>query len=183
MNKVEIENNKRLERLYIESHNWLISVAFNLCKDKEVADELVQELYLYFGEKKNPALWWGNSPGSFNLMYAHSFIRSRFFNKTKVDKRRATLSDDYDEVDIEYNMDYDEKLENTYDNVVEELKRLEQTKLWAPSKLAQMYFFSDKTLEQLSKDIGISKSTTFLHCKKIKKHLKETLENPFTPED
>jgi DNA-directed RNA polymerase specialized sigma subunit len=86
-------------------------------------------------------------------------------------------------VDIEYNMDYDEKLENTYDNVVEELKRLEQTKLWAPSKLAQMYFFSDKTLEGLSKDIGISKSTTFLHVKKIKKHIKETLQNPFTPED
>ncbi len=180
MNKVQSENTKRLDTLYKQSHNWLIAVSFNLCKDKETSDELVQELYLYLAEKCNPALWYLNS---FNLMYCHSFIRSRFFNKTKVDKRRATLSDDYDEVDIEYNMDYDEKLENTYDNVVEELKRLEQTKLWAPSKLAQMYFFSDKTLEGLSKDIGISKSTTFLHVKKIKKHIKETLQNPFTPED
>jgi DNA-directed RNA polymerase specialized sigma24 family protein len=180
VNKVQSENTKRLDTLYKQSHNWLIAVSFNLCKDKETSDELVQELYLYLAEKCNPALWYLNS---FNLMYCHSFIRSRFFNKTKVDKRRATLSDDYDEVDIEYNMDYDEKLENTYDNVVEELKRLEQTKLWAPSKLAQMYFFSDKTLEGLSKDIGISKSTTFLHVKKIKKHIKETLQNPFTPED
>lgn len=180
MNKVQSENTKRLDTLYKQSHNWLIAVSFNLCKDKETSEELVQELYLYLAEKCNPAIWYLNS---FNLMYCHSFIRSRFFNKTKVDKRRATLSDDYDEVDIEYNMDYDEKLENTYDNVVEELKRLEQTKLWAPSKLAQMYFFSDKTLEGLSKDIGISKSTTFLHVKKIKKHIKETLQNPFTPED
>lgn len=180
MNKVQSENTKRLDTLYKQSHNWLIAVAFNLCKDRETSEELVQELYLYLAEKCNPSLWYLTS---FNLMYCHSFIRSRFFNKTKVDKRRTGLSDDYDEVDIEYDLDRDEKIDNVYDSMVEELKRLEQTKLWAPSKLAQMYFFSDKTLEQLSKDIGISKSTTFLHVKKIKKHLRAELNNPFKPED
>lgn len=176
MNKVQIENTKRLDILYRQSHNWLSAVAFNLCKDKEVSEELVQELYLYLAEKCNPALWYLNS---FNLMYCHSFIRSRFFNKTKSDKRRTSLDDDYDEIEIEYDIDRDERIDDTHDKVVEELKRLEQTKLWAPSKLAQMYFFSDHTLEGLSQEIGISKSTTFLHVKKIKKHLKETIPNPF----
>ena len=60
MNKVQLENNKRLETLYKQSHNWLIAVAYNLCKDKEVADELVGELYLYFAEKCNPSLWYLN---------------------------------------------------------------------------------------------------------------------------
>lgn len=183
MNKIEIENNRRLDTLFRESHNWLISVAFNLCKDKEVADELIQELYLYLAEKKNPSLWFGDSPGSFNLMYCHSFIRSRFFNKTKVDKRRADLDDDYDTIEEEYDVDKDERLETAYEDMVEELKRLEKTKLWAPSKLAQMYFFSDKTLEGLSNDVGISKSTTFLHVKKIKKHIRATIPNPFKKED
>ena len=176
MSKVSEENTKRLDTLYRQSHNWLTAVAFNLCKDKEVAEELVQELYLYLAEKSNPALWYLNS---FNLMYCHSFIRSRFFNKTKSDKRKTNLAEDYDEVEIEYDIDRDERIDNTYDKVVNELKRLEQTRMWAPSKLAQMYFFSDKTLEGLSTDIGISKSTTFLHVKKIKRHLKENIKNPF----
>jgi hypothetical protein len=46
-----------------------------------------------------------------------------------------------------------------------------------------MYFFSDKTLEGLSNDVGISKSTTFLHVKKIKKHIRATIPNPFKKED
>lgn len=180
MNKVQIENNKRLEILYKQSHNWLVAVAFNLSKDKEVAEELVQECYLYLAEKCNPSLWYLNS---FNLLYLNSFIRSRFFNKVKVDKRRADLSDDYDVVEEEYNAEKDERLENAYDDMVEELKRLEKTKLWAPSKLAQMYFFSEDTLESVSDKIGISKSTTFLHVKKIKKHIRENIQNPFKPED
>jgi DNA-directed RNA polymerase specialized sigma24 family protein len=176
VNKVQSENTKRLDTLYRQSHSWLSAVAFNLCKDKEVAEELIQELYLYLAEKCNPSLWYLNS---FNLMYCHAFIRSRFFNKTKTDKRRADLDDDYDTIEEEYDTDSDIKLEEAYDNIIEELKRLERTKMWAPSKLAQMYFFSDKTLEGLSTEIGISKSTTFLHVKKIKKHLRETIDNPF----
>ena len=44
VNKVQLENNRRLDTLYRESHNWLCAVAFNFCKDKEVADELVGTL-------------------------------------------------------------------------------------------------------------------------------------------
>ena len=82
VNKVQLENNRRLDTLYRESHNWLCAVAFNFCKDKEVADELVGTLYLYLAEKCNPSLWYLNS---FNLMYAHSFLKSRFLNKIKAD--------------------------------------------------------------------------------------------------
>ena len=47
-----------------------------------------------------------------------------------------------------------------------------------------MYQFSDKTMEELSKDIGISKSTTFMSVKKIKLHLQNVINKPNkTPED
>jgi predicted DNA binding protein len=43
-----------------------------------------------------------------------------------------------------------------------------------------MYAFDkEMTYEKLSEEIGISKSTAYLNCKKIKKHLKETIPNPF----
>jgi hypothetical protein len=57
---------------------------------------------------------------------------------------------------------------------------MERTKLWPASKLAQLYFFDDKmTLEKLSSEIKICKSTSFTQIKRAKKHLRETIENPF----
>ena len=177
MNKIQTENNKRLDILYRKSHNWLIAVAFNLCKDKEVADELVGELYLYLAEKCNPAIWYLDS---FNLMYAHAFISSRFYNKIKAGKRNVELSDTYDEVEEEYNVEGDEKIDNIYNEVVDELKRLERTRLWAPSKIYQMYAFDkEMTFEKLAAELKLSKSTVYLNCKKVKKHLKDNLNNPF----
>jgi DNA-directed RNA polymerase specialized sigma24 family protein len=177
VNKTQNENNKRLDTLYRKSHNWLSAVAFNLAKDKEVADELVGELYLYLAEKCNPAIWYLDS---FNLMYCHAFISSRFYNRIKAAKRNTQLSDTYDEVENEYDVDGDERMETTYNQIVDELKRLERTRLWAPSKIYQMYAFDgEMTFEKLASELKLSKSTVYLNCKKVKKHLKDNIQNPF----
>jgi DNA-directed RNA polymerase specialized sigma24 family protein len=177
VNKIQSENNKRLDVLFRNSHGWLSAVAFNLSKDKEVADELVGELYLYLAEKCNPALWYLNS---FNLMYCHAFLNSRFLNRIKAAKRNVQLSDSYDEVEAEYDVDADAKVEDVYNKMVDELKRLERTRLWAPSKIYQMYAFDkEMTFEKLAAELKLSKSTVYLNCKKIKKHLKDNLDNPF----
>ncbi len=177
MNKIQSENNKRLDVLFRNSHGWLSAVAFNLSKDKEVADELVGELYLYLAEKCNPALWYLNS---FNLMYCHAFLNSRFLNRIKAAKRNVPLSDTYDEVENEYDVDGDAKVEDVYNKMVDELKRLERTRLWAPSKIYQLYAFDkEMTFEKLASELKLSKSTVYLNCKKIKKHLKDNLDNPF----
>jgi DNA-directed RNA polymerase specialized sigma24 family protein len=177
VNKIQTENNKRLDVLFRKSHGWLSAVAYNLSKDKEIADELVGELYLYLAEKCNPALWYLDS---FNLMYAHAFLNSRFLNRIKAAKKNVPLSDSYDEVESEYDVDADEKIEDVYNKMVDELKRLERTRLWAPSKIYQMYAFDkEMTFEKLASELKLSKSTVYLNCKKIKKHLKDTLDNPF----
>ena len=177
MNKIQSENNKRLDVLFRKSHGWLSAVSFNLSKDKEVADELVGELYLYLAEKCNPALWYLDS---FNLMYCHAFLNSRFLNRIKAAKRNVPLSDSYDDVENEYDVDADERVEDVYNQMVDELKRLERTRLWAPSKIYQMYAFDkEMTFEKLASELKLSKSTVYLNCKKIKKHLKDNLDNPF----
>jgi DNA-directed RNA polymerase specialized sigma24 family protein len=177
VNKIQTENNKRLDVLFRKSHGWLSAVAYNLSKDKEIADELVGELYLYLAEKCNPSLWYLDS---FNLMYAHAFLSSRFLNRIKADKRNVPISDTYDEVENEYDVDTDVKLEDVYNKMVDELKRLERTRLWAPSKIYQMYAFDkEMTFEKLASELKLSKSTVYLNCKKIKKHLKDNLDNPF----
>ena len=63
------------------------------------------------------------------------------------------------------------------DIAINELKQLEKTKMWPQSKIFQLYWMSDKTLDEVADDIGISKSTTFLAVRKIKKYLNCLLEN------
>lgn len=173
------ENNLRLETLFTQSDGWLKAVAFNLCKNKDTAEELVSELYLYLAEKCNPALWYLNS---FNLMYCHSFLKSRFLNRIKVAGRNTELSPDWDDTDTDYDTESDERIEEAYNSIIDELKRLERTKMWTSSKLYQIYAFDgEMTYEKMSEEIGICKSTAYLHCKKIKKHLKDTQQNPFKP--
>ena len=174
------ENNRRLANLYSESHNWLLAATYNITKNKETAEDLVSELYCYLGEKVRPNLWWGQS---FNVMYCYAFVKSRFFNKVKRDKKIQYQADNpvTNEPDSEYDVEYDAKLEKAYNDIVTELKDMEYTKQWASSKLAQLYFFNDDmTLEKLSTEIKISKSTAFLNVKKAKKHLRETIQNPFS---
>jgi DNA-directed RNA polymerase specialized sigma subunit len=85
--------------------------------------------------------------------------------------------------DEEYDIGYDESIEEAHKEVIDELKRLERTKMWAPAKIFQLYMMSDKTLDEVAGAIGISKSTTFLSVKKIRQHLKEQIQNPFGQEE
>lgn len=172
------ENRRRLDNLYKQSHGWLMAVGRNTTKDKEMAEELVSDLYLYLAERVNPSLWWGAD--SFNLMYCHSFIKTRHINKIKSNNRLTTISPYYDVIEEPYDVEFDSGLEAAYNGVIEELKNMERTKLWPASKLYQMYVFTEgMTLEKLSNEIHISKSTSFLNVKKAKKHLRETVKNPF----
>jgi hypothetical protein len=43
--------------------------------------------------------------------------------------------------------------------------------------------FSEDSLEEVSKKIGVSLSTTFMNVKKVKLKLRERLDNPFKEED
>jgi DNA-directed RNA polymerase specialized sigma subunit len=104
-------------------------------------------------------------------------------NKTKK-LNRTILSDDVHkhlekEEDVPYDIEWDESIEEAHNQVLSELKDLQKTKLWASSKIFELYWMSSDTLEETANRIGISKSTTFLAVKKIRKYLKEIIPNPF----
>ena len=84
-----------------------------------------------------------------------------------------------DEIDIPYDVDKDINIQKAFDDVMSELRHLESTKMWPASKIFQLYWMSDRTLDAVAKDIKISKSTTFLAVKKIRQHLKEVINNPY----
>jgi DNA-directed RNA polymerase specialized sigma24 family protein len=168
------DNSKRVEVLHRKHRTWLEKVAWNITKDKSEGDDLISELYMYLLEKGSDSIYYEDS---FNLMYCHSFIKTRWINRTKIKGRYQYK--DIEKEDEPYDLDEDLRIQRSYDELVSIMKELESTKMWSSAKLASMYFFSDLTLAALSKEIGISKGTSFLNVKKIKLYLREHLENPF----
>ena len=177
---IEQETTKRLDVLYRKHNNWLQACAYNKSKNKDVTQDLVQELYIYLAEKKNPKLFYLDS---FNLLYCHNFLSSRYINYIKRQNKSVHVNEWEDTADDIYNIDEDTQLELAYESVRAELEKLKSSNLWPAAKLYELYSYSDLTMEELSKKIGISKSTTFLSIKSIKEHLKELIDNPFENED
>lgn len=172
----EAETIQRLEVLYTKHGEWLMACSYNNTKDVQLAKDLVQELYLYLGEKRNPKLYYRDS---FNLLYCHNFLRSRYINWVKRESKNNYPAQFRERPDEVYDIDYDIKLETSYNQLKQELDNLKKTKMWSAAKLYELYSFSEVTMEELSKKIGISKSTTFLNIKKIKEYLREQIDNPF----
>jgi len=177
------ECNKRLETLYNKHHNWLGAVAFKVSKSQEYTDELVSDLYLYLSEKCNPNLWYNDS---FNLQYCRQYIISRFINKKKragkLINKSNFIEDGWDLQDVEYDIERDMKIDKAHDEVKDELDMMKRRKGFSSAMIYEHYWFTNRTLDEVSKDIGISKSTVFLAVKKVKKHLKNNIQNPFKNE-
>ena len=171
------ECEKRLDTLYRESHTWLLQVSYNICKNREESEDLTMELYEYLIKKQNPKIFYLKS---YNLMYCMAFLKHRWINKTKKLNRITYVSDfQTNEPDEVYDVDRDIAIMQAHEAVQSEIKRLKKTKGFAPAMLYEMYWGSDDTLQELADKIGISKSTCFIHIKKIRQHLQKTIKNPF----
>lgn len=172
------ECERRLINLHAESHRWLLNSANKITKNREESEDLVQELYIYLHEKCNPKLFWGDT--SYNLFYASKFLHSRFINKTKKLNRTTLVEDIWDtEEDIPYDEERDLQIQRAHEEIIKELKRLSTTRMWPQAKIFELYWMSEDTLDEVARKIKISKSTTFLAVKKIRKYLKEVINNPF----
>ena len=171
------ETRERLNVLHRKHYSWLYSVGFKISKDKTITEDLIQELYLYLAERGDEKLYYEDS---YNLQYCRSFILSRFYNLVKYESRFSEFPAEYDEEHIEYDTTEDMKLEQSYQQLKNELDSLKKSPKWSSAMLFEMYHFENKTYDELAKDIKISKSTAFLNVRKVRHHLKKTLESPFT---
>jgi len=170
--------NSCLDTLYRESHEWLLKAAYNICKSKEESEELVSDLYVYLAKECRPKLFWGNS---YNLMYCHKFLKHRWFNRAEKLNRYSYTENIMimDKETEEYDEAKDRAIMEAYEGVISELKNLSVTKQWPAARLYELYWMSSDTLNEVAKKIGISKSTTFLAIKKIRKHMQGVINNPF----
>lgn len=174
----QCECERRLINLHNESHKWLLNSANKITKNREESEDLVQELYIYLHEKCNPKLFWGDK--SYNLFYASKFLHSRFINKTKKLNRTTLVEEVWDiEEDITYDEERDLQIQRAHEEVISEIQRLKKTRNFASAMIWELYWCSDDTLDAVAHKLKLSKSTIFLAVKKVRKHLKEVINNPF----
>jgi DNA-directed RNA polymerase specialized sigma24 family protein len=101
-------------------------------------------------------------------------------NKVKKLKKTILIEEMPDEEeDVPYDEEWDLRLQHAHEEVMSELQKLKVTRSWPQAKIFELYWMSSDTLDEVSKKIGISKSTTFISVKKIRKYLENTLDNPF----
>jgi len=173
----QIECNQRLTNLYNQSNGWLVNEAKKITKNQEEAEDLCSELFEYLHLKCNPKIFWGDS---YNLFYCNKFLHSRYMNKVKKLNKTILVEQMPDEEeDVPYDEEWDLTLQHAHEEVMSELHKLKVTRMWPQAKIFELYWMSSDTLDEVSKKIGISKSTTFISVKKIRKYLENTLENPF----
>lgn len=173
-----VELRDRLDILHRKHYIWLLQSATNITKNREEAEDLIGDLYIYLADKGNPKIYYNDS---FNLMYAYRFLQTRWVNKINQNKKFKVTSLSY-EFDCEeeiYPIEQDNRIMKAFDEVERELEYLSKTRMWPKAKLFELYYCNDDTMVEVANKIGISKSTTFISIKKIREHLKSIIDNPF----
>lgn len=177
---IEWETNWRLENLFNKHHkqlrNWSKAMSGG---DEDLEEDIVGDLYLYL-TKPNPKIWFADS---FNLIYCKAFINSRILNWKQREKKMSRLASYHDMVDTEYDDTLDRKIDEEYDKLIEVLKHRKTQKGWQSWMLFEIYHFGEDTMQELADKIGLSKSTIFLNTRKVKRELKDMLNNPFRKDE
>ncbi len=129
------------------------SVALNICKDKELADDLVQEMYLIIHDC--------NSEIKSPKYYAIQIIKNLFLKECK---RNKAISIEDLSVDFKDDLEYFSP-DDTEQEIIEKAKKLKYPK---KDLLIESY---DKSLRQIQKDFKICYMSTNRELEKARKEV------------
>jgi RNA polymerase sigma-70 factor (ECF subfamily) len=166
-------NGERVALLYYKHKDWLAAVAFNFTKNKERAEDLLQDVYLHLLEMKDleKIIY---SERDLNLFYVYKLIRSKFINSTNKKKRLSTttLNEDVQEFsqNEEYNYDKDETTEKLLEIVD---KALREELHWFDSRLFETYLYDEHSIQSLHEATRISRNTIWVSLNKTKNYIKQ----------
>jgi DNA-binding CsgD family transcriptional regulator len=83
-------------------------------------------------------------------------------------------------INEEYDITLDNDIMDAHEQVLKEIQRLKKTRQFSSARIYELYWCEgDDTLQELADKIGISKSTVFIHLKRVRQHLKGIIKNPF----
>ena len=166
-------NNAELVKIVYQSHHvWISQVAYNFTQDRETAEDLTQELYLYLMQMKDiNKIRYNNTV---NLFYLYKALKSKFLNSIKQSKKITLLPVEEDFLEIE-DLEYDYDKDQEFEVMLEATKGLLETDVhWFDAKLLQTYINEDHSIASLHQATGISKSSIWTSLDKTRKYIKHS---------
>jgi DNA-directed RNA polymerase specialized sigma24 family protein len=150
-------------------------VAYNFTQDREAAEDLTQELYLYLMQMKDiNKIRYNNTV---NLFYLYKALKSKFLNSIKQSKKIQTVPVEEDYLEIE-DKEYDYSNDEEFETMLHATKALLETDVhWFDAKLLQTYINEDHSIASLHKATGISKSSIWTSLDKTRKYIKHSYGN------
>jgi DNA-directed RNA polymerase specialized sigma24 family protein len=161
-------NSELVEHTYKKHHNWLSQVAYNFTKNKDNAEELVQNLYLKLMELKDVNKILYNN--DINLFYTYKMLRSIYLNGLKKQTPTLPLDDDL------YNLptdSYSYEADNMFEKMIELANEALDKAYWFDAQLLRTYIEEEHSIQSLHDATGISNSTIFTSMKKTKLYIRE----------
>jgi DNA-directed RNA polymerase specialized sigma24 family protein len=171
-NLKEQTNTELVQLVYKEHHKWLLQVSFNFCQDKDAAEDLTQELYLYLMQMKDiDKIRYNNTV---NLFYLYKALKSKFLNGIKQSKKIQVLPIEEDFLEIE-DLEYDYDKDQEFETMLEATKELLDKEVhWFDSRLLITYLDENHSIASLHKATGISKSSIWTSLTKTKSYIKQS---------
>ena len=174
-----------LEILTKNNKEW-ISMAMSICKDRHLANDLVQEMYLRLNKYvDNPEKIMKN--GEVNSFFVYITLRNLFYDHTKnkdnnnasFEEYRSYYTEDSDQSVISKfavlpeQREKDELMEEAYHKISQAIYEEVSTWHWYDEKLFKLYFLTDKSLRDIAKDTKISLTSIYNSCKNYKQRIEE----------
>lgn len=169
----QAKKNQLITQLYNTQHKWLIACAFNLTKNNDAAEELVQNLYVQLlgMDDLSKIIYQGDS---LNQYYLYKIIKSLFVKSTKGESTSTITPIIEDTYEGDSFMDDDGGIEHRVNGYINEaLQRLP----WFDRELWNTYCRENHSIMSLHQATKISTSTIWSSQQKLKSFVKTHVQN------
>lgn len=163
-----------------------MSMAMSICRDKNIAKDLVQDMYLRLNRYiDNPEKIMKND--EVNSFFVYITLRNLFYdykkdknnNSSRFEEYKSYYTDDSDEsvvakfATLPEDRETDDLMEEAYHKISEAIYKEVSTWHWYDEKLFKLYFLTDNSLRDIAKDTKISLTSIYNSCKNYKKIIEE----------
>lgn len=169
-----------------KKHSEWMSMAMSICRDKNLAKDLVQDMYLRLNRYiDNPERIMKND--EVNSFFVYITLRNLFYdykkdknnNNSSFEEYKSYYTKDSDEsviakfATLPEDRETDDLMEEAYHKISEAIYEEVSTWHWYDEKLFKLYFLTDNSLRDIAKDTKISLTSIYNSCKNYKKIIEE----------
>ena len=176
-----MEKIKEIYKLIAKNRNRFVVVASRYTEDKNVIDEVVQELYLYLYQcNKETLIDIYEKDGiegivKYGAVAIHRAITSSRSNYYYKYRKYYTKIVDCGVVDITQVPEFKDDLYKK--KLIHKVEKELENMYWYDKKVFEVYYNEGHTLDSLAEKTGISRNSLFSTIKKVRTQLKEILDN------